>query len=153
MITIAIIVHLPDENKSVAIPSCNNLAELSVHKSGSLQKVAYSHIFFQKLIGYLELIRRGEISHKDTEEHIEGFTKLYNANILDFDPDEDDEISTKIYELMGEDEFAENYSVFLQAISGEIFRIFASGALAYAEGDMELDSIPLHMNQIVPTQA
>lgn len=153
MIVIAILVHLPEEKKSVAIPSCNNLAELSSHESGSLNKLAYSHIFFQKIIGYMELIRRGEISHNQAEDHLMGFAKLYNANILDFDADEDDEISMKVHQVMAEDDFGENYSVFLQAISGEIFRIFASGALSYEEGDTELASIPKHMNQHVPTQA
>lgn len=153
MINIAIIVHLPEEKRSVAIPSCNNLAELSTHESGSLNKLAYSHIFFQKLLGYLELIRRGEVTHKQAEEHLEGFAELYNANILDFDADEDDELSMKVHEVMSEEEFGDNYSVFLRAISGEIFRIFASGALSYEEGDTELALIPNHMHQHVPTQA
>ena len=153
VIIIAIIVHLPEERKSVAIPSCNNLAELSSHESGSLNKLAYSHIFFQKLLGYLELIRRGEITHAQAEEHMEGFANLYNANILDFDADEDDEISMRVHKVMSEEDFGINHSVFLRAVSGEIFRIFASGALSYEEGDAELALIPSHMHQHVPTQA
>lgn len=153
LITIAIIVHLPEENKSVAIPSCNNLLELSTHESGSLQKVAFSHVFFQKILGYVELIKRGEIDSKTAASHLEDFAQLYSANILDFDEDENDTISKKVMNIMKEDKFQDDYSVFLRAISGEIFRIFASGALSHAEGDAELGSLPTYMNQHVPTKA
>lgn len=153
MITIAIIVHLPEDKTSVAIPDCNNLKELGSHKSKSLQKVAFSHIFFQKIFGYMELIQQGEITHRQAQDHIKDFAAAYNANILDFDSEPEDDLSTKVFETMQSNDFGDKYGVFLHVISGEIFRLFASGAMSYEEGDVELGMIPTYMNSHVPTKA
>lgn len=153
LIIIAIIIHLPDEQKSVSVPDCSNLQELGSHKSKSLQRVAFSHIFFQKIFGYMELINTGELTHEQAQEHIKDFAQAYNANILDFDSEPDDDISNRVFDIMKSDEFSEKYQTFLQVVSGEIFRLFASGAMSYEEGDTELGIMPSYMTSLIPTKA
>lgn len=149
----AIVVHLPEEKKSVAIPECSTLKELSHHRSRSIQKLAFSHVMFKKIFGYIELIHTGEITHEQAEKHIKEFAASYNANILEFDSELDDEISNKIFKLVTDDSFSEKYDVFFQIISGEIFKLFASGVMSYEEGYTELGTMPAYMNPYAPTQA
>lgn len=149
----SIIVHLPNENKTISIAECNTLADLSLHPSTAINRVAFSHLFFQKIIAYCELTVRGDASIEEVEMHLEEFTEAYNTNSLDYDPHPNDTLDEKLLEIINEDAFEEKYDIFLRAISGEIFKLFASGAIAYEEGAMDLMTMPQYMKSSTHTKA
>jgi hypothetical protein len=148
-----ITVHLVEEKKTIAIPECSSLTDLSLHSSTAINRLAFSHLFFQKIIAYCELTVRGEASIEEVEKHLEEFTEAYNTNSLDFDGHPDDTLNDKILNVISDDDFVKKYDIFLRAISGEIFKLFACGAVAYEEGDMELSTLSPRMTGSIPTKA
>jgi hypothetical protein len=147
----AIVIHIPENQKSVSVPFCNSLSELSIHSNYVIQKLAYSHLFFQKVLAYCEVLIRNDATKEEVEAHLEEFTTAYNTNSLDYEST--DPLSTKIVEILNDDDFTKKYEVFLRSISGEVFKLFASGAIAHEEGEASVEGLPMHMRSSVAAQA
>lgn len=149
----AIIVHAPDDERSVAILDCNNIQDLGLHESKNLQKLATTHIFFQKMLAYIDTMLSGAVSREEVTVHMQDFFESYRTSVLDFDHDDTDELEKLVHDNMMSDEFTDKYMIFMQLISSEVFKIFASGAISYEEGDVEIGTVPAYLRHPITTQA
>lgn len=119
------------------------MKDLSNHENHAMRRIAFSYIFFLKTLAYSELMATDEFTQEEIKNHLEEFTELYNSNMMDMNSVSDDKISEKLFEIVQSPEFEEKYDMFLKTITGEIFRLFACGAIAYEEGDIEIGGLPL----------
>lgn len=119
------------------------MKELSNHESHAMRRIAFTYIFFLKTLAYSELLSSGEFSETEVKNHLEEFTELYNSNMVDMNSVSEDKIGERLFEIAQSDEFEEKYDIFLRTITGEIFRLFACGAIAHEEGDIEIGGLPV----------
>ena len=132
-------VHLPLTQKSVAIPNYSSVMEMLKSNKEYIHKIATSHIYFRRIIGYSELLNRG-IEKDLIDKHMLASTMMY-ANYLDLGAETDDEIEKALQEIILSDWFEEKYKYFISSLGGEIFRLFASGAVALHEGEVIVDEL------------
>lgn len=139
-VTIPIIIHVPEKNKSVSIHSPSSLHELAHADNPALQRIAFSYVFFLKMLGYADAMANKTFSPEELTSHLEEYKELYAGDMLDLTSVSEDTIGKHITDLVRSDDFEERYEPFLRTITGEIFRVFACGAIAQDEGEVGVGS-------------
>lgn len=135
-VVIPIIIHVPEKNKSVSIHSPSSLHELANEDNPALQRIAFSYVFFLKMLGYADLMANKTFPTEELTSHLEEYKELYSGDMLDLNSVSEDKIGKHITDLVRSDAFEEKYEPFIRTITGEIFRVFACGAIAQDEGEV-----------------
>lgn len=118
------------------------MKELSTHENHAMRRIAFSYIFFLKALAYSELMANDEFPREEVKNHLEEFAELYNSDMMDLNSVGNDRVGERLFEIAQSDEFEEKYDIFLRTLTGEIFRLFACGAIAHEEGDIEIGGLP-----------
>ena len=135
----AINITLSRSGHIVRIPGYSSLEELLLGSSLEyLQKPATSLLMFRRIIAYAELIALEKFPKEEVLKSLQESLKIYNS-ITEHDVLEPNHIEETVEERLKEDDFKQLYLPLLDEISYEILKIFASGAVSYAEEDVTVD--------------
>lgn len=149
----AIVINLPESKKSVTILNHNSLQDLLLtSNSESLEKLATSYLFFQRLIAYIDLLGKEEFSEEEINDHLAALTSMY-TNYLEFETPTEDAVGDRVQEIIASDDFGKKYGRFLESMTGELFRLFACGALALSEGEAYIGGLNQSIERLTTVKA
>lgn len=156
----AILIHVPKNEKSVGIVGYDDPSELLVHPNPAIRQIWVSCMTIIRNFCYSELIYKGEFTQEEIEEHIRDFDDylvISDEAELDGEMDAAEErqsaIEDRIQELMTSDEFIGRHELLRHIITRELFRTFASGAVALEEGELIIKQVPSELKHLFGAQA
>lgn len=152
----ALLIHVPRKEKSVAIIGYDTLADLISHPNSAIRQLSMSQYTLIRNFGYAELISKGEYSLEQLTDHMQDYDSYISvADELDMDATDPlyEEIEDKLNDILMSDEFHEKYDIVYNVITRELFRAFACGAVAHEEQDVGVGKMPSQLNSVFGAQA